>query len=125
MVGGLRVLGASRVTIVARVRFLKSKGVTPYDFDTGETDETELLNAAIQKINGQRALGIDSRRPRQIGARGGRAKGRAAETRRNSIMNSDIVRRICTAPELNWTRREEILGGPPFSQSTLRRLYGE
>lgn len=117
-------LGASRVLIVARVRHLKSLGIQPYDLDTGETDETELLNAAIAKINGQRTLGIDPRRPRRIGAKGGRAKGIAAEQRRNSILQNEVVRRICIAPELNWKRRAEILGGAPFSESTLRRLYG-
>jgi hypothetical protein len=119
------VLGASRVLIVARVRRLKELGIKPYDLDTGETDETELLNGAIAKINGQRALGEDPRRPRRIGARGGLAKGVAAERRRNAVMHNDVVRRICTAPELNWKRRAEILGGAPFSESTLRRLYGE
>jgi hypothetical protein len=38
-------------------------------------------------------------------------------------MHQDIVRRICIAPELSWKRRVEILGGAPFSESTLRRLY--
>ncbi len=110
--------------IVARVRHLKSLGIRPYDLETGVTDELELLNAAIAKINGGRALGEDPRRPRRIGARGGLAKGLAAQRRRDGILHSDIVRRICQAPELNWKRRAEILGGAPFSESTLRRLYG-
>lgn len=123
LVGGLRVLGSSRVMIMARMRDLKARGVTCFDLDTGEADEIELLNAAIQKINGQRALGEDPRRPRRIGAKGGRAKGVAAQRRRDAIMNQDIVRRICMHPKLSWEDREAILGGAPFSASTLRRLY--
>lgn len=125
MVGGLRVLGASRVLIVARVRRMKAVGIRPYDLETGQTDETELLNAAIAKINGQRALGEDPRRPRRIGAKGGRAKGAAAERRRNAIMHNDVVRRLCQHPKLSWDDCAAILGGAPFSASTLRRLYGE
>jgi hypothetical protein len=112
------------VVIVARVRHLKSLGIRPYDLDTGETDETELLNAAIAKINGHRGMGIDPRVPRRRGARGGRAKGAAYEQRRNAIMAQAIVRRLCEAPELSWDRRAEILGAP-WSASTLRRHYGE
>lgn len=110
--------------IVARVRALKERGVTCFDLDTGVTDETELLNAAIQKINGQRTLGEDPRRPRRMGAKGGRGKGLAAARRRDAILQGDIVRRICVHPKLNWDDREKILGGAPFSASTLRRLYG-
>lgn len=124
LVGGLRVLGSSRTTIVERVRILKSKGIIPYDMDTGLTDETELLNAAIQKINGARALGEDPRRPRRMGAKGGIAKGMAAQKRRNDILRDAIIQRICAAPELTWTRRAEILG-EGFSESTIRRLYGD
>lgn len=121
--GGLRVLGSSRALIVARVRELKTRGVTVFDFDTGETDEINLLNAAIQKINGQRTLGEDPRRPRSMGARGGRGKGLAAARRRDNLLRQDIVRRLCHHPKLNWEDCEAILGGPPFSASTLRRLF--
>lgn len=117
-------LGSSRVVIVARVRELKARGITCFDLDTGQTDETELLNAAIQKINGQRALGLDPRRPRRMGERGGRAKGVAAQRRRDAILSQDIVRRICAAPELSWKRRAEILG-PTFPETTIRRLFPE
>lgn len=118
-------MGASRVMIVARLRDMKARGVKPFDIVTGQTDEMELLNAAIQKINGQRALGIDDpRRPRRIGRQGGVAKGIAAQRRRDAVMGQDVVRRLCAAPELNWERCAEILG-PNFSASTLRRLYGK
>ena len=119
----MRVLGGSRVGIVARVRYLKSLGITPYDLDTGETDETELLNAAIQRINGARSLRLDPRQPRRLGRKGGLAKGVAAQERRNSIMAEDIVQRICAHPKLNWEDRADILG-LPWSESTLRRKYG-
>lgn len=123
LVGGLRVLGTSRMAIVERVRILKAKGIRPYDLETGKTDETELLNDAIAKINGQRALGEDPRRPRRIGSKGGKAKGAAAQARRNAILAEEIVVRLCNAPELSWDRRAEILG-EPWSATTLRRKYG-
>lgn len=111
------------MVIVERVRRLKALGITPYDLETGNTDETELLNDAIQKINGQRALGEDPRRPRRMGARGGRMKGVRSQERRDAIMSDAIVRRLCQATELSWERRAEILG-PPWSATTLRRHYG-
>jgi hypothetical protein len=125
LVGGLRVLGTSRKAIMARVDVLKSKGIVPYNLETGERDGMKLLDAAIATINGVRGMGLDPRRPRRIGAKGGKAKGMAAAKRRDAILQEAIVRRICTAPELNWKRRAEILGGSPFSESTLRRLYEE
>lgn len=123
LVGGLRVLGSSRTTIVERVRILKSKGIIPFDMDTGQADETELLNAAIQKINGQRTLGEDPRRPRRLGAKGGTAKGVKSKERRDAIMAEEIVRRLCSHPKLSWDDRAEILG-PPWSATNLRLHYG-
>lgn len=123
LVGGLRVLGSNRKMIVERVRLLKAKGITPYDLDTGCTDETELLDAAIRKLSGARGMGEDPRRPRRIGRRGGEAKGIKAQARRNAILAEEIVVRLCNAPELSWARRAEILG-PPWSATTLRRKYG-
>jgi hypothetical protein len=107
---------------VARVRILKNKDIIPYDLDTGLADETELLNAAIAKINGARVLGEDPRRPRRMGAKGGTMKGVKAQQRRDAIMAEDIVRRLCAAPELTWDRKAEILGDG-WSASTLRRKY--
>lgn len=124
LVGGLRVLGTSRVMIVDRVRTLKTKGIIPYDMDSGATDETELLNAAIQKINGQRALGEDPRRPRRIGAKGGAMKGVKMQERRNSVLAEEIVIRLCNHPKLSWDERASILGAG-WSASTLRRKYGK
>lgn len=109
--------------IVERVRLLKAKGITAYDFDTGVTDETELLNAAISKINGQRALGEDPRRPRRIGKRGGTMKGVKALQRLNAILAEEIVVRLCNHPKLSWNECAAILG-KPWSATTLRRKYG-
>jgi hypothetical protein len=124
LVGGLRVLGSSRVKIVARVRILKAKGITPYDVMTGCTDGTELLSAAIAAINGARGMGIDPRTPGLRGRRGGKQKGVNAQKKRDAIMHEAVVARICTHPKLDWTDRAEILG-ENFSASTLRRLYGD
>lgn len=125
MCGGLRVLGTSRVSIMERVRELKARNITPYDLDTGNDDPAELLNAAIAKINGARALKENPRHARRIGRAGGTAKGIAAAERRDEILKEEIVIRLCSAPELTWKRRAEILGGAPFSESTLRRLYSD
>lgn len=124
LVGGLRILGTSRKAIVERVLLLKAKNIVPYDLETGERDETRLLDTAMRKVLGGKALREDPRHARRIGRKGGLGKGIAAAQKRNAILQEDIVRRLCTAPELDWTRRGEILGGAPFSISTLRRLYG-
>jgi len=75
LVGGLRVLGSSRKTIMDRLRILKAKNIAPYDLDTGCRDEVELLDTALKKILGGRALREDPRRPKRLGAKGGKAKG--------------------------------------------------
>lgn len=124
LVGGLRVLGSSRIKIVERVRILKAKGVTPYDVMTGETDGAELLSHAIAAINGARGMGFDPRTPRRRGQRGGTQKGINAEKKRNAIMHDAIVQRLCTHPKLNWKDRAQILG-EGFAESTLRRIYGD
>lgn len=121
--GGLRVLGASRTIIVERTLFLKSKGITPYDLDTGERDEIKLLNAAIQKINGARALHDDPRHARRIGGKGGTAKGIKAQERRDAILHEEIVQRLWGCQKLTAKDVAAILH-PTFSESTLRRKFG-
>lgn len=123
LIGGLRVLGTSRKVIVDRVLALKAKGVIPYDLDTGERDETKLLNAAICKINGGRALGEDPRHARRIGGKGGTAKGVKSQERRNAIMAEAIVGRLWRFPKATGREVAEILSAP-WSESTLRRKYG-
>lgn len=122
--GGLRVLGTSRKAIVERVLRLKEKGIVPYNLDTGERDETRLLDEAICKIAGARALHEDPRRARRQGAKGGTAKGAAAQAKRNEMFREDVVIRLCNHPKLTWDDCAFILGGKPFSASTLRRKYG-
>lgn len=122
--GGLRVLGTSRPAIVERVLQLKKLGVSLYDLDTGETDETKLLNAAISKINGAKALREDPRHAGRIGRKGGTHKGISAQRRRDELFREDVVIRLCNHPKLTWDDCAAILGGKPFSASTLRRKYG-
>lgn len=124
LVGGFRVLGASRKNIMARIRELKKRKIVPYDLDSGSTDQVELLHTAIGQIAGARQLRNDPRQPKRLGKKGGEAKGRNAAAKRNAILQEDIVRRLCTHPKLNWEDRAQILG-ENFSQSTLRRLYGD
>lgn len=122
--GGLRVLGSSRKSIVDRVMLLKQRGIIPYNLDTGERDETVLLNEAIVKLAGARALKEDPRQARKIGAMGGAAKGVAAQAKRAAMFREDVVIRLCQHPKLTWQDCADILGGAPFSASTLRRKYG-
>lgn len=122
--GGLRVLGNKRQTIVDRALLLKKLQITPYDLDTGEKDGIKLLNDAISKINGAKALKADPRHARRIGAKGGRSKGIQAQVRRDELFREDVVIRLCEHPKLSWDDCAAILGGKPFSASTLRRKYG-
>lgn len=123
LVGGLRVLGTTRKAIMDRVEALKAKGIAPYDLETGETDGMKLLNAAISKIHGGKALGESSRHAASIGSKGGRAKGIYSQERRNAILAEAIVARLWRAAELTTRRIAEILG-PPWSASTLQRKFG-
>ena len=121
--GGLRVLGASRKSIVERVQLLKRKKITPYDLDTGGRDETALLDIALRKINGGRALKEDPRVPRRIGRKGGLAKGLKAQAKRDALLAEDIVIRLWRHPKLNGEDVAKILG-EPWSETTLHRKYG-
>lgn len=121
---GLRVLGNSRQMIVERVMALKKLHIVPYDLDTGERDETKLLNDAINKIHGAKALREDPRHAGRIGRKGGTSKGVHAQKRRDDLFREDVVIRLCQHPKLTWDDCAEILGGAPFSASTLRRKYG-
>ena len=123
LVGGLRVLGTARKIIVERVLALKAKGIVPYDLETGERDETKLLNAAICKINGGRALGENSRHAANIGGKGGKAKGVKSQERRNAIMAEAVIGRLWRFKKATGREIVEILGAP-WSESTLRRKYG-
>lgn len=122
--GGLRVLGTSRKAIVDRVLMLKERGIIPYNLDTGERDEIKLLDEAICKIAGARALREEPKRPIRQGRKGGKAKGVAAQIKRDEKFREDVVMRLCQHPKLTWEDCEKIMGGAPFSASTLRRKYG-
>lgn len=122
--GGLRVLGTTRQAVVDRVLILKQLQIIPYDLDTGERDETKLLNAAINKIHGAKALREDPKHARRIGAKGGVSKGTWAQKRRDELLREAVIIRLCEHPKLSWDDCAHILGGKPFSASTLRRKYG-
>lgn len=122
LVGGFRVLGASRANIMNRLRELRKRKIVPYDLDTGSTDEVELLDTAIRQIAGARSLRNDPRQPKRLGRKGGVQKGINAQAKRNAILAEDIVLRLCKHPKLNWEDRAQILG-LPWSESTLRRKY--
>lgn len=123
LVGGLRVLGSSRKTIMDRLRLLKAKNIAPYDLDTGCRDEVELLDTALKKILGGRALREDPRRPKRLGAKGGKAKGEAFKQKRDAILSEAIVIRLWRCTKLTGAEVAAILR-EPWSESTLRRLYG-
>lgn len=124
LVGGLRVFGDSRPAMMAKVRILRERRIHPYDLKTGVSDPVDLLDAAIASLNAHSRMGPDKRRPKRLGRHGGEMKGKRAKEHRDSIMNEDVVRRLCEHPALSWEDCSDILGGPPFSASTLRRQFG-
>lgn len=123
LVGGLRILGSSRTAIMGNLRLLKERNILPYNLETGVSDIVELLDEAILKINGQKTMMGDPKRPKKMGRRGGLQKGVRAQEYRTSIINPDIVRRLCACHKLTYDDCSQILGGPPFSASTLRRQF--
>lgn len=101
---------------------MKAKNVRPYDLERGVTDTAELLNDAIAKITGARALREDPRQAKRVGRKGGLAKGVAADAKRNAVMAEDIVQRLCEHSKLTWDDCAAILG-KPWSATTLRRKF--
>lgn len=124
LVGGYRVLGDGRSAIMEKLRVLRDRDITPYNFITGVVDSAELLSEAIGKISGARALRATKQYPRALGRRGGQMKGARADEYRTSIMPDEILQRLCQHSKLTWQDCADILGGKPFSASTLRRRYG-
>lgn len=123
MAQDLRAFGGTKRLVAARVDELERAKIRVLDLSHPEhqTYSAQMQHAHIL-ISGSRFQG-DRRRARRQGRDGGLGRGRAANERRNALLHQDIVRRICSAPELTWKRRVEVMGGPPFSESTLRRLY--
>ena len=123
LVGGARVLGEARKTIMDRMRLLKARGITPYDFVTGETDPAELLNTAMVKILAFRNLGADPQAAKKRGKRGGTMKGVRAREHRDSLMPDEIVQRLWRCHKLTGEDVANILG-KPWSETSLHRQYG-
>lgn len=121
LVHGLRVLGDSRKSIMAKLRILRERKIRPYNITTGVCDAVDLLDEAIGKINTGRAT---SRGPKPAvrGRQGGTMKGVRAQEYRDSVMHEGAVKRLYFS-RLSIREVAEILG-TPFSQTTLRRKFG-
>lgn len=116
-----RVFGESMKDIREAIGALDALDVEIIDLSHPEDDTILKLYARAQdalRWNG------DKRQQRSKGAKGGTAKGIAAQAKRDAIMARDAVVRLCAHPKLTWQDCSDILG-PLFSVPTLQRNYRE
>lgn len=60
---------------------------------------------------------------RRIGAAGGAAKGISSAAKREQVWPTELVMEILDRPGMTYDKAAELLGGAPFSATTLRRHY--
>ena len=122
----LRVIGSNRKEILGVSDQLESLGVKIHDIAHPEDKSlAKKLERALVKIAEWARWQGSKKDASRIGERGGRAKGVGQEVKRAERAHEDVVRRLCACPDLTWKKRAAILGGKPFSASTLRRRYGK
>lgn len=115
----LTIFGQTRKDIMGVMKALFTGGISILDVVSGETNPHELEHQALKHLSSKNGA-CDRRTARKRGARGGTAKGIASAERRNAIMREDIVRKL--VGEIGVKRLARIMG-PPFSASTLNRIY--
>lgn len=108
-----------RPDVVAALASMEKAKITVRDYHVPEATHAELQDAALKAVANARFT-TNRRKAKKVGASGGRAKGAAAEVRRNALVDNGIARRLCAADELTWKRKEFILG---ISKATLIRNY--
>lgn len=119
----LRIFGESRKAIIAQQQALKARGIIVLDVVANDNGELSLLDRALKALSSSAAM-RNHRTARRRGARGGVAKGVAAQVRRNARVADDIVQRLCSLPQLTWKLCAWVLG-EGFSAASLNRHYGE
>lgn len=123
VVDDLRIFGESRRAIIAQQHDLKARGILVLDVVTNDNDELSLLDRALKALSSSAGM-RNHRTARRRGAKGGEAKGIAAQMRRNARVADDIVERLCSLPQLTWKLCAWVLG-EGFSAASLNRHYGE
>lgn len=122
VVGGYRVFGENRTTIMAAVRALRDRGGVIIDIETGERSDREgdeMLDRAIRRIHGEATFGSPDRAA-ELGAQGGTAKGKAMRAARLPIRQAKRIwfdKSITTAEAVARM-------GPGWSKPTAIREFG-
>lgn len=121
IVGDLRMFGETNDDIADRIDEIEDLGVTLIDIEHPEDSHVKIGNRARKTLHAARPM-PSSRVAKRRGSLGGKAKAAMAELARAIRCAPDIVQRLCDHAALTWDDCAEILG-PPFSKSTLQRLW--
>jgi hypothetical protein len=121
----LRVFGEARKAILDQLALLDRLKITVQDIHNNESSQPIMLDRALTAISAHARFFGSKKTAKITGRRGGYAKGVLQEVKRAERAHKDVVRRLSQCPKLTWEDRAAILGGKPFSASTLRRRYGK
>jgi hypothetical protein len=119
----LRVFGANRREILGITGQLEDQAIKIEDVihpeDKRFTDKLDRALTELAKYNREKGSAKGAKRD---GRRGGHAKRKAYEAKRAEVARNDVIQRIVDHPKLSWQDALDILG-PPFTRSSLRRLF--
>ena len=118
----LRVFGESRKAILATIHRLGEIKVIDIHNKEDENSLPKMIDRAIASLGAYARFKGSKKTAKVTGRRGGKRKAESARENRESVMQADIIKRLCAHPKLTWQDRLDILG-EPFTQSTLRRHY--
>lgn len=105
-VGGFYIFGQTSDVLKKRLAIMRKAGITPFDFESGETDGAKLYETAMGSILGNKRFRGDKKRHKRLSAKGGQAK---LETYRDGRLAEEVAGPIWAAEELVIERRLELM----------------
>lgn len=110
-----------RPDIVAALAAMERRGILVLDVRYQHETHAQLQDRAFKAVANARFT-TNKRKAKREGAKGGLAKGIAAQARRNARVADDIVERLCSLEKLTWKECAWVLGGG-FSAASLNRQF--
>lgn len=123
LAGDLRVLAGTKRQVAETMAVLEKLNIKVSDLtNPGDTTVAQQVQRAHVLISGSRFHG-DRKRAKKMGQAGGRAGGKFAWDKRDSLAPRWLLDRIVDAKWMPWDRKVLLLA-PHFTEATLRRHYG-
>lgn len=110
-----------RPDVVVALSALENRKITVGDVRHDTETHAQLQDRAFKAVANARFT-TNKRKAKREGAKGGLAKGIAAQARRNARVADDIVERLCSLEKLTWKDCAWVLGDG-FSIASLNRQF--